>query len=48
MVRSATLTTEPSRIATPEPRVTPASIIRPRVDSRATNAGAAVLIWCPT
>ena len=32
MVRRATLTTDPSRIATPEPRVTPASISRPRVE----------------
>ena len=48
MLRSATLTTEPSRIAMPEPRVTPVSISRPRVESRSRNAGAAVLISCPT
>ena len=34
IVRNATLTTDPSRIATPEPRMTPASISRPRVEER--------------
>ena len=41
MVRRATLTTEPSRIATAEPRMRPDSTNRPRGESRSSVPGAA-------